>query len=117
MADNNDDINLKKADQAAQYALIQERMATYRQKIVEVQNRDFQGRYQGISVKMNGNFDIVDVAIDQGYYETAGKSQLEKAILVCLSNLHNAIEQETKAITDQMQAEMARFQADALAKN
>lgn len=110
MADENDDINLKKAEQSTQYAMMEQKMQDYRQKLVDLQNRIYQGKYQGVILKMRGDFNLVETTIDQTYYETASKAQLEKAILVCFTNLHNAIEQETKAITEQMQNDMSRFQ-------
>lgn len=110
MADQNDDINLKKAEQSAQYALMEQKMQEYRQKLIDMQNRIYQGKYQGVILKMKGDFNLIETTIDQNYYETASKAQLEKAILVCFTNLHSAIEQETKAITEQMQSEMSRFQ-------
>lgn len=112
-----EDENLKKASQSADYVMLQQRVEDYKAKLISLQNKIYAGKYQGINLKMKGNYTVIEDSIDQTYYETASRSQIEHALLICYTNLHQAIEAEQKEVTDQMQAEIARYQASAVSGN
>lgn len=112
MAD--DDINLKKARESADYAVIQSRVEEYKNRLMELQNKIYQGKYSGVTIKMKGDYRVLDTSIDQSFYETASREKIEQAFLICYTNLHDAVTNEQKAVTEQMQMEISRFQSDAL---
>ncbi|MFA6829094.1 MAG: hypothetical protein WCR67_00060 [Bacilli bacterium] len=109
-----EDINLKRARESADYAVLQDKVENYKTKLINIQNKEYQGKYQGINIKMKGDFTMLSTSIDQSYYETASCTQIEHGFLICYTNLHDAIVQEQKDITEQMQAEIARYQATAI---
>lgn len=109
-----EDKNLEKAKASAEAAVMQDRIKEYQVKINELQSKEYSGKYQGITIKMTGAYRMLSVEINQAYYETCSKSQLENAYLICYSNIRDAIEVEQKALTEQLQQEMIRFQASSL---
>ena len=109
-----EDKNLEKAKQSAQAAVMQDRIKEYQKKINDLSSKEYSGKYQGITIKMTGAYRMLSVEINQAFYETCSKSQLEMAFLVCYSNIKDAIEVEQKSLTDQLQQEMIRFQAESL---
>lgn len=109
------DENLKKAKQAADLAVMQEKARVYQQKLLDLQNKEYQGKYKGLNLRMKGNYEVIDVKIDQSFYETAGKQEIEQAILVAYVNLHRAIETEQKELQDEMTNELQRMQVEAFA--
>ena len=108
MSDN--DENIKKAKQAADMVMMQNRIKDYQDRLVALQNKEYQGKFQGIVVKMRGDFQVIDVRIDQSFYETAGKGQIEKAILTLMTNLHNAIHVDQDDMNRELQEEVKRMQ-------
>lgn len=114
MADDNDDINVKRARESADYVVLQERVEQYKAKLIDLQNKIYQGKYNGVSIQMKGDYTVINTSIDQSFYETASRNQLENSFLVCYTNLHSAITSEQKDVTEQMQNEISRFQMDAI---
>lgn len=114
---NNDDENMKKAQQATDMVMMQDKLRDYQKKMEDLQNKVYQGNYQGMSIKMKGTYEIIEVHIDQSFYETAPKSLLEMSILTVSANLHRAIEADQKLLQEQMQNDLQRFQMEALANN
>lgn len=108
------DENLKKAKQAADLAVMQDKVRNYQQKLVDLQNKEYQGKYKGLSIRMKGSFEVVDVRIDQSFYETARKQEIEQAILITLNNLHQAVDDEQKDLQNQMTSDLQRIQAEAM---
>lgn len=108
-----EDKNLEKAKASADAAVMQDRIKEYQAKINDLQNKEYSGKYQGITIKMNGAYRMISVDINQAFYETCSKSQLETSFLICYCNIKDAIETEQKSLTDQLQQEMIRFQANA----
>ena len=108
------DENLKKAKQAADLAVMQDKVRNYQQKLVDLQNKEYQGKYKGLSIRMKGSFEVIDVRIDQSFYETARKQEIEQAILITLNNLHQAVDDEQKDLQNQMTSDLQRIQAEAM---
>lgn len=111
------DENIKKAKQATSYAMMQDKAREYQEKILSLRNKDYQSKYKGLSIKMKGDYQLTEVKIDQNFYETAGKQEIEQAILVAFSNLHRAIEDEQKELQDQMTSDIQRMQMESMADN
>ena len=68
-----DDENIKKAKQAASMALLQSKAKEFQEKTIALQNKIYQGTVQGISITMKGSHEVIEVRIDQSFYETSGK--------------------------------------------
>lgn len=109
-----EDKNLERAKKSADAAVMQDRIKEYQDKLKDLQNKEYSGKYQGIKMVVNGDFRMQKVEINQAFYETCSKSQLETAILVCFSNIKEAIDSETRELSEQLQQEVMRFQASAL---
>ena len=109
-----EDENLKNAKKAADMAVLQNKMKDLQEKTVALQNKEYQGKFQGVTIRMKGDHQVIDVRIDQGYYETAGKGQLEKAFFQLLNNLVRAIKEEQEMLTMEFQKDMERLQRGAL---
>ena len=95
-----EDKNLQRASKSAEAAVMQDRIKEYQTKIE--------------ALKMNGAMQLLGVEINQGYYETSSKSQLERAFLICFSNIKGAIDSEMNALREQLQQEVMRFQASSM---
>lgn len=108
----NDDQNLKKAKDAETYLMLQQKAKDYQDKLSALQNKEYQGRVFGVSISMKGSYEVFNVTIDQSFYETAGKEQIEKAFLTCLSNLHKAVESDQNTLRDELQSTITQFQKD-----
>ncbi len=111
---NDNDENIKKAKQAADMVMLQNKAKDYQNKLNDLQGKEYQGKYQGLTIKMKGDHSILDVKIEQGFYETAGKGQIEKAILVLTNNLCGAIKADQDALQQQLQSDIERMQKDAM---
>lgn len=109
MSDNQDE-NIKKAKQAADMFMLQQKAKAYQEKLDALANKEYQGKYQGISIKMKGDYSILDVQIDQSFYETASKGQIEHGILTLLCNLHNAIANDQTVLKDELQQDISFLQ-------
>ena len=108
------DENIKKAKQAADMVMLQNKAKDFQDKMTALGNKEYQGRYQGLTIKMKGDHTLLDVSIDQGFYETAGKSQIEKAILVLCSNLNTAIKDDQEQLQRELQGDIERMQKEAM---
>jgi DNA-binding protein YbaB len=100
----------------AEYAAMQNTLNLYKQKLDDLQKKIYQGRSQGVNIKMYGDYSIIETTIDQSFYEIASKAQIEKAYLNCLSNLHSAIETEKMNLQEQLNKEIERFRVEAMNK-
>lgn len=109
-----DDENMKKSKQAVDFVMLQDKAREFQNKSNELQQKEYQGKYQGLTIKMKGDHSIVDCRIEQGYYETAGKGQLEKAITTLLTNLNTAIKQDQDDLQKELQGDIERMQKDSL---
>lgn len=109
------DENMKKAQQATQMAMLQSKAKDYQDKLTALQNKEYQGKYQGLNIKMKGDHTLVNVSLDSTFYETASKGQIEKAILILLTNLNNAIRQDSENLQKEFQSDIERMQQEALA--
>ncbi len=107
-----DDQNIKNAKKAADLALLQNKAKDFQDRSVALQNKIFTGTYQGVTIVMKGSHDIIEVRIDQSFYETSGKGQMEIAIMRCLTNLNNAVNNEIQQLQQEMQRELAEFQKE-----
>lgn len=112
-----DDENMKKAKQASNMVMFQNKAKEYQNKINELQNKEYQGKFQGITIKMKGDFTVIDVRIDQGFYETAGKGQVEKAVFSLVNNLTAAIKQDQEDCQRLFQGDLERMQKEILSEN
>jgi DNA-binding protein YbaB len=112
MAENDEDENLKRAKASAEMVRVQNKMKDYQDKLVSLQNKEYQGKVQGITIVMKGSEEVIDIRIEQSYYETAGKGQMEKALLTLLNNLHRAVEADQTQIKEEMQAELVQLQKE-----
>jgi DNA-binding protein YbaB len=117
MADNENDENLKKAKQAADMVRLQQKAQDYQNKLNDLMNKEYQGKFQGISVKMKGDSTLLDVRIEQSFYETAGKGQIEKAILTLFNNPHNAIQADQNALREELQMDIDSMQREQYGNN
>lgn len=114
---NENDDNLKKVKRAVSMAMLQDKAKDYQNQLAALQNKEYQGRYQGLTIKIKGDFSLLDVKIDQGFYETAGKGQIEHAILSLFMNLKNAITTEQTELQQKLQGDLERMQMEMLAEN
>lgn len=114
---NENDDNLKRAKQAADMVMLQNKAKDYQAQLQALQDKEYQGRYHGISIKMKGDFSLLDVTIDQGFYETAGKSQIENSFLVLFSNLKANIVADQNDLQQRFQNDIERMRRDAMNKN
>lgn len=105
-----DDENIKNAEQAVKIAMLQDKAKEFQDKNQELQNKEYSGRYQGVNIVMKGTFEVVSIHIDQGYYETASKGQIELAFTKCLANLHEAVRTDIEDVTKQFQSDILRLQ-------
>lgn len=101
-----DDENVKNAKQAADMALLQTKAKEFQDKANAQQNKIYQGTFQGITIAMKGSHEVIEVRIDQSFYETSGKGPMEIAILRCLTNLNHAIDEDVKAIQEELQTQI-----------
>ncbi len=107
-----DDQNIKNAKQAANLALLQSKAKEFQDRGVALQNKIFTGTYQGVTIVIKGSHEIIEVRIDQSFYETSAKGQMEIAIMRCLTNLNNAINNEINQLQQEMQMQLAEFQKE-----
>lgn len=108
----NDDENLKKAKQAADMFKLQQKAKDYQDKVNQMNQRVYHGKCQGISADMKGDYSLIDVRIDQSYYETASKGQIEKNILQLFQNLKSAIKADEDALKSEIQDEIANLEKE-----
>ena len=109
-----DDQNIKNAKQTTDMVMLQERAKRYQDKINELSNKVYKGKRQGISIDMKGNYEVTDFKIDQSFYETSSKTQMEQAIIICLTNLKRAIDLEAESIKNELQDDIRKMQTEAL---
>lgn len=112
-----DDENIKKSKEAVDLLMLQTKAREFQNKSNELQQKEYQGKYQGVSIKMKGDHTVFDVHIDQGFYETSSKGQMEKAIISLLNNLNNAIKQDQDDLQRELQGDIERMQKDAMLNN
>ena len=105
-----DDENIKKAKQAASMALLQSKAQEFQEKTIALQNKIYQGTVQGISITMKGSHEVIEVRIDQSFYETSGKGTMEIAIMRCLTNLHNAIVTDVEQLQKDVQSQLMEIE-------
>ena len=108
-----DDENIKNAKRAADMVMLQSKARDFQEKMTALSNKEYQGRYQGIEIKMKGDFTLINVHIDQSLYETGGKGQIEKAFFTLTNNLVNAIKQESEMMQKEFQEELMRMRKDS----
>ena len=108
-----DDENMKNAKRAADMVMLQNKARDFQEKMTALANKEYQGRYQGIEIKMKGDFTLINVHIDQSLYETGGKGQIEKAFFTLTSNLVYAIKQESEMMQKEFQEELMRMRKDS----
>ena len=111
------DENLKKAKQAADLAVLQQKARDYQDKLQALMNKEYQGKFQGINVRMKGDFSLLDVNIDQSFYETAGKGQIERAILQLFNNLHKAVNADQELLKNELQLDINAIQKEQYGNN
>jgi len=105
MSDENDK-NLEKAKQAADMVRLQQKAQEFQSKLTELGNKEYQGKVQGITIKVKGDYTVLDVQINQDYYETASRSQMEGSILKLLVNLKNAITADQDLLRNELQMDL-----------
>ncbi len=108
----NDDENMKKAMKATDMVMLQQKARDYQDKLGKLMNKEYQGRYQGISIKMKGDFTLLEVNIDQSFYEMASKSQIEQGIMTLFRNLHNAVSSDQDALKNELQLDLSTLRKD-----
>lgn len=109
-----DDENMKKNKQALELLMLQNKAREFQNKTQELQQKEYQGKFQGVFIKMKGDYSILDVRIEQGFYETAGKGQIEKAFTTLLNNLNNAVKQDQNDLQRELQGDIERMQKDSM---
>lgn len=105
-----EDENIKKSKQAVDLLMLQNKAKEFQERSNNLLNKNYQGRVQGVTITMKGNHDIVEIHIDQSFYETAGKGELEIAFIKCLSNLNTAINNEQQELQNELQNEIIMMQ-------
>lgn len=110
--DDNQDENLKKAKQATDMFMLQQKAKDYQDKFTRIQNNEYQGKYKGISCKMKGDGTILEVHIDQSFYETASKGQIEAGIMRLINNLHSAVNADQDHLKNEIQLDINSFQKE-----
>ena len=94
--------------------MLQDRARKYQEKLDELANKVYKGKRQGINIDLKGNFDIIDFKIDQSFYETSSKTQMEQAIIVCFTNLKRTIEQDQETLKNELNNDIMKMQSEAL---
>ena len=112
-----DDENIKKSKEAVDLLMLQNKAREFQNKSNELQQKEYQGKFQGVSIKMKGDHTVFDVHIDQGFYETSSKALTEEAISTLMNNLNNAIKQEQDDLQRELQGDIERMQKDAMRKD
>jgi DNA-binding protein YbaB len=92
--------------------MLQQKAQDYQDKLNKLQNKEYQGKYQGVSIRQKGDGTILEVHIDQSFYETASKGQIEIAFFKLLNNLHTAVLNDQKSLQEELQMDIAAFQKD-----
>ena len=105
-----EDENIKKSKQAVDLLMLQNKAKEFQERSNNLLNKNYQGRVQGVTITMKGNHDIGEIHIDQSFYETAGKGELEIAFIKCLSNLNTAINNEQQELQNELQKEIIMMQ-------
>ncbi len=108
-----EDENIKKSEQAVKLALLQDKAKEFQAKNQELQSKEYSGRVQGVNIVMKGTFEVISVHIDQTYYETASKGQIEIAFIKCLANLYEAVKTDIETVTKQFESDIMRMQKDS----
>lgn len=104
-----EDNNEKQTKQAVDLLMLQQKAQDYQNKVVALGNKEYQGKYQGLSIRMKGDGTILEVRIDQGFYETASKAQMEQAFLTLSHNLHTAIVNDQTALQEEFKIDFGPY--------
>lgn len=107
-----EDQNLKNAEMSAKMAVLQDTVREYQEKLKDLSNKVYTGKYRGVEIKMKGDFSIVSVIFDQGVYETSSKGNLEQIIVVCFTNLKKAITDEQEYLSQELKNIVDKYQVD-----
>ena len=70
-----EDENIKKAKQAVEFTMMQERAKKLQEQFSALSNKVYKGKRQGINIQMKGDYQVLDITIDQSFYETSSKTQ------------------------------------------
>ena len=60
------------------------------------------------------DYQVLDITIDQSFYETSSKTQMEQALMICLTNLKQAIDLEQEQLKNSLQTEINKFQSEMM---
>lgn len=107
-----EDDNIKKAKETTELFRLQQKAQEYQNKVKELMNKEYQAKYSGLSIKMKGDYTVLDVSLDQSFYETSSKSVLEQAIVTAFRNIHQAIEDDQEALKNRLQTELNDIKYD-----
>ena len=109
-----EDENSEKAKQACEFTRMQERAKKLQEQFSALSNKVYKGKRQGINIQMKGDYQVLDITIDQSFYETSSKTQMEQALMICLTNLKQAIDLEQEQLKNSLQTEINKFQIDMM---
>lgn len=108
-----EDENIKRAKAATNFAMLQDKAKEFQDKSDALQNKVYQGTVQGVTIVMRGSHEVLEVKLDQNFYEISGKEGMEIAILRCLTNINNAIKLDQVQLQKEMQNELMALQRSA----
>lgn len=100
----------KETKQAANLAAIQDKAREFQTLSNQLAEKVYQGISQGITITMKGNHDVINVHIDQSFYETSGKGAMERAFQRCLANLNHSINSDVERLQKDMQQQLLELQ-------
>ena len=100
----------KQAKEAANLAAIQDKAREFQTMSNQLAEKTYQGIHQGVTITMKGNHDVINVHIDQGFYETSSKGAMEMAFKRCLFNLNQAINTDVERLQKEMQEQLYELQ-------
>ncbi len=103
----------KKEKQTADMLFMQNSAKEFQDKMQVLQNKEYTGKVQGISIKMKGSMEIIDVHIDQSYYETAAKGAIEIAIKKCINNIENSIAFDVNEAREKLNQDIERIRVNS----
>ncbi len=103
----------KKEKQTADLLYVQNRAKEYQEQIREIQNREYTGKVQGITITMKGTMEVIEVHIDQSFYETSAKGGMEIAFMKCINNIERSIRNDMEEVNNNLNSDIERLRVNS----
>ena len=101
-----------KEKQTADMLFMQNSAKEFQDKMQELQNKEYTGKVHGIYITMKGSMEIIDVHIDQNYYETASKGSIEMDVKKCVNNIEQSIGYDVNEARERLNKDMERIRVN-----